>query len=106
MQTWANYGPPTLVETSMYSQTSVFERLAVREGDDLFFFLESTMSTRGIRSIYGGLVLHEADAGYCKILSTDPRPLILGQCGPRPALQSSVRPAGQNNCPCLVLYNG
>ena len=41
-QTWANYGrgpdsarksilcgPPTLVETSMYRQTSVFERLAV-----------------------------------------------------------------------------
>ena len=51
------------------------------------------MSARGIRSIYGGLVLHEADAGYCKILSTDPWPLILGQCGPRPTLQSSVRPS-------------
>ena len=51
------------------------------------------MSTRGIRSIQGGLVLHEADAGYCKILSTDPRPLILGQCGPQPTLQSSVRPS-------------
>ena len=43
-QTWANYdprarcGPPTLVDTSMYCQTSVFERLAVQEGDDRFFF--------------------------------------------------------------------
>ena len=38
-------------------------------------------------------MLHEADAGYCKILSTGPRPLILGECGPRPTLQSSVRPS-------------
>ena len=51
------------------------------------------MSTPGIRLIQGGLVVHEADAGYCKILSTDPRPFILGQCGPRPTLQSSVRPS-------------
>ena len=50
------------------------------------------MSTRGIRSIQG-LVLHEVDAGYGKILSTDPRPLILRQCGPRPTLQSSVQPS-------------
>ena len=51
------------------------------------------MSTRGIRSMLGGLVLHEAHAGYYKSLSTDPRLLILGQCGPRPTLQSSVRPS-------------
>ena len=40
------------------------------------------MSTCGIRSMYGGLIQLEADAGYCKVLSTDSRPLIVGgECG-------------------------
>ena len=37
------------------------------------------MSTRGIRSME--LVQHEADAGYCKVLSTDSLPLVVGKCG-------------------------
>ena len=39
------------------------------------------------------LVKFKADAGYCKILSTDPRPLLNDQCGPRPTIEWSMWPS-------------
>ena len=44
-------------------------------------------------TLLGDLVKFKADAGYCKILSTDPRPHLNGQCGPRPTIEWSMWPS-------------
>ena len=89
------------------------------KGTDPFFLLSSHLEiTSWNATLLGNNAKFEANASfcfaysYCKILSTDPRPLInsecgppnalVKQCGPQLASVSAMLPASQNNCPPMT----